>query len=210
MKKTLVLLTGPSGIGKTSTIHSLCDSNAKDVPLFKYMRSTTTRAKRENETDTNYIFDSKENFLADIKRGNFLEWNEFLGNYYGINKNELKNLFSVSDFVATEIDPNGIMHLEEDKDKIDFTIISLALLPEDSNILKKRFLHRKTDSDKEIQSRISEFENIEKALINSLSDKGLIDKIISPIDEKTERARSVEEIAKIIRTFVLEFTAKMD
>ena len=79
-KKTLIIIAGGSGTGKT-TIESLL---AQDPNIIKLV-STTTRPPREGETDgKDYYFISKEEFEVELKKGRFLEHVTYDGNYYGV------------------------------------------------------------------------------------------------------------------------------
>ena len=91
MKKgLLVILSGPSGVGK-GTVRKYIMSNFK-LDL-SYSISMTTRAKRDKEVDgVDYYFVSKEEFQRNIDEDNFLEWEEFVGNRYGTPKDKVEEL----------------------------------------------------------------------------------------------------------------------
>ena len=78
--KKLIIITGPSGVGKGTVVKELLDRN-KDIWLSI---SATTRNPRIGEKDgENYYFISDEKFKDMIDKKEFLEWAQFAGNYYG-------------------------------------------------------------------------------------------------------------------------------
>ena len=81
MSRQILLISGPSGSGKSSLLSKLF-AEFKDKLYFSI--SSTTRAARQGEKDgVNYHFISQEQFQADIKAGLFLEWANVHGNLYG-------------------------------------------------------------------------------------------------------------------------------
>ena len=82
MKKgLLIIMSGPSGVGKGTIRKCFMDD---DSLRLAYSISMTTRKPRANEVDgVDYIFTSREHFEEAIRRGELLEWAEFVGNYYG-------------------------------------------------------------------------------------------------------------------------------
>jgi guanylate kinase len=80
MTGRLIVLTGPSGVGKGTLLKALL---ARHPELYLSV-STTTRLPREGEVDgVHYYFYTRDQFEAAIQAGAFLEWAEFAGNYYG-------------------------------------------------------------------------------------------------------------------------------
>ena len=79
-KGAILVLSGPSGAGKSTIINAA----SADIGEYYFSISTTTRSPRTGEEDgRDYFFVSKESFEDDIKAGNFLEYAQVHGNYYG-------------------------------------------------------------------------------------------------------------------------------
>ena len=91
MKKgLLIILSGPSGVGKGTIRRYIMDNY--DIQL-SYSISMTTRPQREKEVEgVDYYFVSNEEFDRNIKEDNFLEWEEFVGNRYGTPKDKVEEL----------------------------------------------------------------------------------------------------------------------
>ena len=151
MKKgLLIILSGPSGVGKNCVRQEIMKSNKLDLT---YSISMTTREKREREEDgKDYYFVSEEEFQRNIDAGNFLEWASFVGHRYGTPKDKVEELRKQGKNVFLEIEINGapqvLSKVQDDR------VISIFLMPPSFAALEKRIRKRKTESEEIIQERL--------------------------------------------------------
>ena len=144
----IFVLSGPSGVGKGTLLSMLC----RDFPDIKLSVSYTTRRPRFNETpDIDYHFVSQDTFREMINKGEFLEWAEFAGNYYGTALSTLQNTLSQGNDIFLEIDVKGAVQVN---DKIQNAVL-IFILPPSIEILKSRLFKRKTESPQAIENRLA-------------------------------------------------------
>ena len=151
MKKgLLIILSGPSGVGKNCVRQEIVKSNRLDLT---YSVSMTTRQKRDKEVDgVDYYFVSDEEFQKNIDSGNFLEWAEFVGHRYGTPKDKVEALRNAGKNVFLEIEINGARQVMERVK--DDRVISFFLMPPSFQALEARIRKRKTESEEIIQERL--------------------------------------------------------
>lgn len=151
MKKgLLIILSGPSGVGKNCVRQEIMSKYDLDLT---YSISMTTREKREKEQDgVDYYFVSDEEFQKNIDEGNFLEWASFVGHKYGTPKDKVEQLRNKGKNVFLEIEINGATQVLS---KVhDDRVLSFFLMPPSFNALEKRIRKRKTESEEIIQERL--------------------------------------------------------
>ena len=151
MKKgLLIILSGPSGVGKNCVRQEIMKSNKLNLT---YSISMTTREKREKEVDgVDYYFVSEEEFQRNIDAGNFLEWASFVGHRYGTPKDKVESLRNAGKNVFLEIEINGAKQVMDAVK--DDRVISFFLMPPSFAALEKRIRKRKTESEEIIQERL--------------------------------------------------------
>ena len=149
-KGLLIILSGPSGVGKGTVRRYIMDNY--NIPLA-YSISMTTRAPRDKEVDgVDYYFVSKEEFQKNIDEGNFLEWQEFVGNRYGTPKSKVEELRQQGKNVFLEIEVNGATSVMNEVN--DDRTISIFLMPPNVDALEQRIRRRKTETEDIIQERL--------------------------------------------------------
>ena len=155
-KGLLIILSGPSGVGKgTVRKHIMRDKSLS----ISYSISMTTRAPRNKERDgVEYYFVSKEEFQKHIDDNDFLEWAEFVGNRYGTPKSKIEELRNQGIHVLLEIEVKGATQVLE-KLKDDNKVVSIFLLPPSLKDLENRIRRRKTESEELILARLKKGES---------------------------------------------------
>lgn len=159
-KGLLIILSGPSGVGK-GTIRKYFE---KDERLnLAYSTSMTTRKPRDGEVDgKDYFFTSKENFQEAIKKGELLEYAEFVGNFYGTPLSEVERLRNEGKNVLLEIEEQGALQVQEKCPDA----ISIFIIPPSMEELEKRIRGRKSEPEEIIQQRLSKAANEMKMVPN--------------------------------------------
>ena len=148
-KARVVVFCAPSGSGKTTLVHSVLEK----FDQFSFSVSATNRERRGNEIEgKDYYFLSSEEFLARVKRGEFLEWEEvYPGRYYGTLKKEVERILAEGKNILFDVDVMGGISIKE-----YFGDLCLAIFIKPPSIpeLKRRLEKRGTDSAEEIARRI--------------------------------------------------------
>lgn len=150
MKHNLVVVSGPSGVGKGTIVKTLVKRREDVVESV----SCTTRAPREGERHgREYFFLSKEEFLKRVDEGDFLEYDEHFGNYYGTPKSFVKEMLE-SKSVILEIDVVGALNAKKAFPDCKLVMIVPPSLEE----LKRRLIGRNSETEEEIEKRLSRLE----------------------------------------------------
>ncbi len=156
-KGLFIVISGPSGTGKTTVIKALCESD----PTLAFSISATTRPPRSDETNgVDYHFLDQTEFEDLIRCGGFLEWVKYGEHYYGTLKSTMESTIESSKDLILEIDVHGAKKIKD----LGIRYTSIFLLPPSLESLEKRLRNRKTESDSELEQRLltakSEFEYI--------------------------------------------------
>ncbi len=146
--KKLIILTGPSGVGKGTVVKEILDKE-KNIWLSI---SATTREPRDGEKEgENYYFLSQEKFKEMIEKKLFLEWAQFAGNYYGTPLSSVNEKIKQGFTVLLEIEVEGAKQIKE---KFPNSL-SIFLLPPDIAELERRIRNRGTEKEEAIKKRLS-------------------------------------------------------
>ncbi len=144
----LIVLSGPSGVGKGTVRKAIFDSGEMD---FAYSISMTTRKMRAGEKDgVDYFFRSKEEFEALIESGGLLEYAQYVDNYYGTPLKYVEDTLNSGQDVFLEIEVNGAMQVRSKMPEGVF----IFLTPPDIKELKSRIMHRGTDEMAVVEKRL--------------------------------------------------------
>ncbi len=146
-KGLFILISGPSGTGKTSVIKALCENDT----TLAFSISATTRPPRSDEVDgVDYYFLDETEFEDRIQCGGFLEWVKYGGHYYGTLKSTIESTIEKGQDLVLEIDVHGAMKVKD----LGIRYTSIFLLPPSLESLEKRLRNRKTESDSELEQRL--------------------------------------------------------
>jgi guanylate kinase len=198
---TVFIVSAPSGSGKSTLVNRLM----ADVKDLMFSVSYTTRQPRGTELEGhNYRFVSRADFEAMVARGEFLEWAEVFGNYYGTHQGILEEAKAAGNDLVLDIDVQGALQL---KSKIPEAVTIFILAPS-KQILEHRLRARGEDRDDVIERRLKEaaeeirnYNAYDYVLINRDLEESVA--VLSGIvrAERARRTRIEEKIRPILETF---------
>ena len=181
-KGLLVVFSGPSGVGKGTVRKKFFE---KMGDKLYYSISMTTRGIREGETDgVDYHFVSKEQFLEEIQKDNVLDYNEYVGNFYGTPKDVVFEKINAGIDVVLEIEVNGAKMIKE---KVP-NCVSIFIAPPSYEALKERLIGRNTEPPEVIEKRLMKAED-------EISSANLYDYVVinDDVDEASNEVISIIE-----------------
>ena len=144
----ILVLSGPSGAGKSTIINAA----SGEIGEYYFSISTTTRQPRRGEKDgRDYFFVTKESFEEDIKAGNFLEYAEVHGNYYGTSLKPVNQALEEGKLVIFDIDVQGHRLVRA---KMNDITTSAFITPPSLSELETRLRTRCTDKEEVILNRL--------------------------------------------------------
>ncbi|MDI3516042.1 MAG: guanylate kinase [Thermotogota bacterium] len=149
MKGIIYVVTGPSGVGKSTIIREVL----KKFDNLVFSVSYTTRPKRPGEENgTDYFFVDQKTFIKLRDRGEFLEWAEVHGHYYGTSRSQVEEAIRNGKHVLLDVDVQGAMKIMEIYPDAVFVFIA----PPTFSDLKNRLMMRKTESEESLQRRLED------------------------------------------------------
>jgi guanylate kinase len=182
----LIIITAPSGAGKTSITHHLM----KTFPKLAFSISAATRSSRGNEKNgVDYHFMSVDDFKNKIQHNEFVEWEMvYEGKYYGTLKTELERIWQQNKIPVLDIDVKGAIHVQQ-----QYPQSSLSLFIQTPSVeeLKKRLESRGTETPESLAARVN------KAAYE-LSFKDQFNKLIT----NDELQRACTEAEDIVAEFI--------
>tara|TARA_X000000950_G_scaffold155971_1_gene191295 strand:+ start:94 stop:672 length:579 start_codon:yes stop_codon:yes gene_type:complete len=151
VRNIMVILSSPSGVGKTTLTKKI----QQKYQSFKISVSHTTRLPRSNEIDgVDYHFVSNKKFQEYIKQNKFYEYAKIFENYYGTLKKNVDDTIKTNDIIF-DIDWQGTKKLSKYK---NLNLIKIFLTADNKEELKKRLIKRNQNSNKELEQRLNSFD----------------------------------------------------
>ncbi len=146
-QKKLIILTGPSGVGKGTVIKEIL---GKDKNIWLSISATTRQPREKEKEGENYYFLNQEKFKEMIQQNLFLEWAQFAGNYYGTPLSSVNKKINKGFTVLLEIEVEGAKQI-----KAKFpNSLSIFLLPPNKVELERRIRNRGTEKEEAIKKRL--------------------------------------------------------
>lgn len=198
---TLFVVSSPSGGGKGSIIRSVLPV----VQNLSYSVSYTTRGPRNGEVEgREYFFVNRNTFEEMVAAGEFLEWANVHGNFYGTAKQQVLDETANGLDIILEVDVQGAASVR----KLLVDSISVFILPPSYEVLRERLIARGTDSPEELEIRLrnapqelSQYSAFDYVILNDRIDRAAA-QLASIID--AERARCVRQ-ETLVNAVIEEF-----
>jgi len=198
---TVFIISAPSGSGKSTLVSRLVQRDQR----LRFSVSYTTRKPRGREKPgENYIYISRPEFEARIDAGEFLEYAEVFGNYYGTSRKIYEQSRQEGMDLVLDIDVQGARQL---KDKLP-EAVSIFVLAPSRDILEQRLRTRSEDAEEVIQRRLRDaaeeirnYKQYDYVLVNYRVDES-VDTLVSIIRaERVRRIRMEDQIRPILASF---------
>ena len=146
-KGRLIIVSGPSGSGKDTILQKVFEK----LPEIRFSISTITRDMRPGEVEgEKYNFVSREYFEDMIKNDLLLEYNNYVGNYYGTTKAPVDKAIAEGKEIVVEVDVNGARNIKKRCEDA----ISIFIMPPSFEELHRRLSSRGTDAPEVIEKRM--------------------------------------------------------
>jgi len=161
-KTLLLVVSAPSGAGKST----LCNRLVEKIPSMTYSISCTTRAPRgEEKNHEHYHFLTREEFCERVDRGDFLEFAEVHGNFYGTLKETVREALAGGRDLIMDVDVQGAAQIREAceslpmQDPVRKGFVDIFIAPPSMAELRRRLCGRATDAEEVIEKRMRNAEN---------------------------------------------------
>jgi guanylate kinase len=136
--KNILIIAGPSAVGKTTVAHRMLEVDSR----FEFVRSVTTRPRRADQFDNEYIYITEEKFRQLIDTADVLEHTLYAGNYYGTPRSEIDRITSEGRIPLLILDINGVKSLSRNKGDISPCGVYIY---DDIDVMSERLYQRFAD-----------------------------------------------------------------
>jgi guanylate kinase len=202
----MLILSSPSGAGKTTLTRDLLSDRALDLTLSI---SVTTRARRSSEVHgIHYNFVSKDEFLKLRDRDDLLEWAEVHGNFYGTPREPVEKVLGEGRDMLFDIDYQGTQQVLE---KAAGDAVTIFILPPSMKELRARLDRRAEDAPEVISKRldnarneISRWQMYDYVIVNEDIQRALNEVKAIVVAERLKRTRSEAGIARFVQSLLDE------
>lgn len=186
-QKKLIILTAPSGAGKTTVKSKLLDVLKTEL---SFSVSATTRKIRGNEQEgIDYHFTNEEVFKKLIENNSFIEWEMvYPGLYYGTTVQEMNRIWGEGKVPVLDIDVKGALNV---KKQFGEKVLTIFIEPPSIEVLKVRLQKRGTDTEETILTRINK-------ATEEMQYRGKFDQLV--LNDDIERASA--EVIALVRQFI--------
>ncbi len=203
----VIIVSAPSGSGKSTLVNALMEQ----VPGIRFSVSYTTRTPRGAERDgESYHYISREEFERRIDAGEFLEYAEVFGNYYGTHRSYVEAAAYSGYDLLLDIDVQGAAQV---MDKLPDAVTVFILAPS-REVLEQRLRKRSEDSEETIQRRLREAsqevrfaERYSYVLINDDVAESVQNLVSIVRAERVKRERLREKLSPILDTYLSQTAA---
>ena len=177
MQGKLLILSAPSGSGKTTIVKHLL----KTYTNLEFSISACSRGMRNGEIDgKDYYFLSVDEFKRRIANNEFVEWEEvYPGSFYGTLKSEIERIWKKNHIVVFDVDVKGGVNL---KKKFGESALSIFVMPPSIDALKQRLERRNTETEESLNKRVGKAaeemtyaNQFDKILVNEILEKSYIE-----------------------------------
>ncbi|MBT3995351.1 MAG: guanylate kinase [Chloroflexi bacterium] len=185
MNPIVVVISGPSGVGKDVMIDRMIES---DRIGFHFTVTATTRDPRPGETDgINHHFVTVDDFVNLIAADDLLEWAQVYGNYYGVPKKQVRDALAAGNHVILRVDVQGAKRLSE----IIPEALLIFIIPPSLDVLKSHLEKRGVDTEVEMTKRLA-------AATEEISQASLFDFTVT--NEEGRLDDTVNQVVEIIES----------
>ena len=198
----MIVLSSPSGAGKTSLSRKLLEKNKN---LFLSISFTTRPPRPLEVNESDYFFVDDKKFIDMLNKDEFLEHAKVFDFYYGTPKKPVMNALKSGKDILFDIDWQGTQQL---MNSVQDDLVKIFVLPPSAKELEKRLLKRKQDTDETVKNRmskasdeISHYAEYDYIIINKDFDESLekINSILIAEGLKRTRQNKIQDVIKSLR-----------